>query len=169
MSENWKCVFSWFLCVSGEPDSSESAAVNNFVIYLAKNIQNKSTNHIRAWRHDTRHRFPNGERKEREREKEICFVWLNSKKKFQKNNVWSTKQLRNPQLTFCFLFQREREQNIHDSQSTAGNMFVFLCRNFKVTFMHNSLFVLRSAYVSGNKFMLRSRQVSFMIKILLTM
>lgn len=168
MSENWKCVFSWFLCVSGEPDSSESAAVNNFVIYLAKNIQNKSTNHIRAWRHDTRHRFPNGERKERERERNLLRV-IKLKKKFQKNNVWSTKQLTNlsSHSASC---SRENERRIYMIlKSTAGNMFVFLCRNFKVTFMHKSLFVLRSAYVSGNKFMLRSRQVSFMIKILLTM
>lgn len=123
MSENWKCVFSWFLCVSGEPDSSESAAVNNFVIYLAKNIQNKSTNHIRAWRHDTRHRFPNGERKKRERERNLLRVI--KLKKVSEKQVWSTKQLRNPQLTFCFLFQREREKNIHDSQINSRKYVCF--------------------------------------------
>lgn len=123
MSENWKCVFSWFLCVSGEPDSSESAAVNIFVIYLAKNIQNKSTNHIRAWRHDTRHRFPNGERKKRERERNLLRVI--KLKKVSEKQVWSTKQLRNPQLTFCFLFQREREKNIHDSQINSRKYVCF--------------------------------------------
>lgn len=168
MSENWKCVFSWFLCVSGEPDSSESAAVNNFVIYLAKNIQNKSTNHIRAWRHDTRHRFPNGEREKRERERNLLRV-IKLKKKFQKNKFEAQNNLEtlSSHSASC---SRENERRIYMIlKSTAGNMFVFLCRNFKVTFMHKSLFVLRSAYVSGNKFMLRSRQVSFMIKILLTM